>query len=363
MEVRVVEGIVAGTAAIGRFGSLVLRSAAWADRILDGKRVLAISLLAILVLLAPLFDRGGPGGVVSGVSLVLFVDVLLLLALARVDAFRDESGFQAKLVARTVGEGWQAVSDWATRLLQAPAGQKAIDGAKPVFFCGLVTAASASVAAAFDVDDDTVSTIQCAGLAALSFGAIVYGWGSWMLDKRARATGLTLDATTTAVANQSVQGLPLIVDCRDPSAVGLVAGRVSHPLVRALLVELSKPWPRPYYNDERECQDRLAKRLRLSIPEANPRRERWIGERQRADLLLGDEKAGVLIELKADASTGAMDRLIGQAWKYLDVWKGRGPMLLVLCRIDPEQTAERLQREVDRMRREGHAVLAVFAMP
>jgi hypothetical protein len=165
------------------------------------------------------------------------------------------------------------------------------------------------------------------------------------------------------VANQSVQGLPLIVDCRDPNAVGVIAGRVSHPLVRALLVELSKPWPRPYYNDERECQDRLAKRLRLSIPEANPRTERWIGERQRADLLLGDETAGVLVELKADASTSAMDRLIGQAWKYLDVWKGRGPMLLVLCRIDPGQATDRLQREVERMRREGHAVLAVFAMP
>jgi hypothetical protein len=80
-------------------------------------------------------------------------------------------------------------------------------------------------------------------------------------------------------------------------------------------------------------------------------------------LLLGDEQAGVLIELKAHANTTKLDDLVGKAWKYLHVWRGRGPVLLILCRTERDVAEARLQREVDRMRREGHAVLAVLAMP
>ena len=98
------------------------------------------------------------------------------------------------------------------------------------------------------------------------------------------------------------------------------------------------------------------------MPEANPRTERWIGERERADLLLGDDQAGVLVELKARASTTMIRDLVGQAWTYLRVWRGRGPMLLVLFKTDPEMAA-RLQPDLALMRKEGHAVLTVFAAP
>jgi hypothetical protein len=59
----------------------------------------------------------------------------------------------------------------------------------------------------------------------------------------------------------------------------------------------------------------------------------------------------------------AFDRLVGQARKYLHLWKGRGPMIIVLCRTDPAGIASRLQREIESMRRDGYAVVAVFAMP
>jgi hypothetical protein len=84
----------------------------------------------------------------------------------------------------------------------------------------------------------------------------------------------------------------------------------------------------------------------------------------RRDLLLGDERAGVLVELKIRASeASAFDRLVGQARKYLHLWKGRGPMISVLCKTDPAGIASRLQREIESMRRDGYAVVAVFAMP
>lgn len=362
-KTRAIGGLVAGTVAAGRFASFVLRCAAGADRFLHGKRAISLGGAACLVLVAPVVEPALGSGIASVVSLALFIGILALLGLARIDAFRDDTGFHASLVVRTIVEGFKSVGDWTTRLWQAPWGQKGIDGAKPILFGGLLTAASASIAAACGVDDDIVIAMQWSGLSALLAGGLVYCLGWWTLRRRARATGLSVDTANATVAKQVVQTLPFVVDCRDPSSADAVAKHSEHPLVRALLVELAKPWPRPHYDDERECQDRLAKRLRLAMPEANPRTERWIGERQRADLLLGDDKAGVLIELKARANSTTIDRLIGQAWKYLDVWKGRGPMLLIVCRTDPQDAAPRLQREIERMRREGHAVLAVFAMP
>jgi len=362
-ETRAREGFVAGTVAAGRSASFVLHCAARTDRFLQGKRATAVASVAVLVLAAPLIDQAFGCGVVSVVSLVLFVVLLVLLGLARIDAFRDDSGFRAALVGRTISEAIGSLLDWGKRLWSAPPGQKGIDGAKPLLFGGLIASASASLAAAVGADDIVVSWMQWSGGTALTVGVLGSAWGWWMLRRRTAGTGLTVHATNANVVNQAVQAMPLVVDCRDEASLNEVAQRVDHPLVRALLVELGKPWPRPHYDDERECQDRLAKRLRLAMPEANPRTERWIGERQRADLLLGDDKAGVLIELKARANSTTIDRLIGQAWKYLDVWKDRGPMLLIVCRTDPQDAAPRLQREIERMRREGHAVLAVFAMP
>lgn len=362
MKTRAVQGAVAGALALGRFASLVLRCAAWVDQFLGGKRAPVIAIVSVFVLVAPWADRQLGAVVVSWVALAVFIMMWVLMALARIDALRDETGFHFSLLRRTLGEAWQSVGGWAARIAQASGGQKAMDLAKPVLFGGLVVAASASVAAAAGLEDDYVTAMQSWGAGALVVGLAIYLWGLSKLRKTANATGLTMDANSAPAAKQAVQAMPLVIDCRDSAAVANAASRSGHPLVAALLLELAKPWPRPYYGDEREYQDRLLKRLRVSMPEANPRTERWIGERERADMLLGDEAAGLLIEIKANATTKTMRDLVGQAWAYLRVWRGRGPMLLVLCKTEAE-VATRLQEDLALMRREGHAVLAVLAAP
>jgi hypothetical protein len=314
------------------------------------------------VLVAPWIDREIQCHVLPGLSLVAFVGLVTLFAIARLDAFRDETGWHWRLVSRTFREGRLAVWAWVERIWRASGAQKSIDVGKPVFFAGLLVGASANVGAAAGVDDEIVTILSVVGVALLSSGvlALASGWG-W-LRRVGTLTGRTIHASDVSTVVNAVIELPLVLDCRDSSAVTAAANHAGHPLVAALLLELVRPWPRPYYNDEREYQDRLLKRLLMSMPEANPRSEKWIGEQERADMLLGDNNGGLLIEMKIRASTSAIDRLIGQARRYLDVWKGRGPMLLVLFKTGPEVTT-RLKAELALMRQQGYAVLAVLAAP
>jgi hypothetical protein len=354
--------MVAGAVAMGKFGSFVLHGAVWVDRILARKRTWMLALVSVSVLAAPWIDRQLEWHVLPGLSLVAFVGLLTLFALARLDAFRDETGWHWRLVKRTFREARLAVWAWLERIWRATGAQKSIDFGKPVFMTGLLVGASANVGAAVGVDDEIVTILSVVGIALLSSAvlALASGWG-W-LRRVGSLTGRTIHASDVPTVVNAVRNLPLVLDCRNSSDVATAANHSSHPLVAALLFELMKPWPRPYYNDEREYQDRLLKRLLMSMPEANPRTERWIGEQERADMVLGDDNGGLLIEMKIRANTSTIDRLIGQAWKSLRVWRGRGPMLLVLCKTGPEVTS-RLEADLSVMRQQGHAVLAVLAAP
>jgi hypothetical protein len=65
--------------------------------------------VCVVVLAAPLIDRWLETGWLAPLSLVAFVVGVVLLTLARLDAFRDESGWHWRLVERTLGDVWVGV--------------------------------------------------------------------------------------------------------------------------------------------------------------------------------------------------------------------------------------------------------------
>ena len=96
--------------------------------------------------------------------------------------------------------------------------------------------------------------------------------------------------------------------------------------------------------------------------ESNPRKEKSIGESERIDLLLGDQRSGAAIEMKVRLKAGGIRNLHGQALYYAQAFKGRGPLLLVLCRTSPEIRLQ-LSQLVATLRGQGFGVLAVLAAP
>lgn len=102
------------------------------------------------------------------------------------------------------------------------------------------------------------------------------------------------------------------------------------------------------------------------MPDADVRKEVWIGNKSRVDIAIGDSKArierGILVEMKANLSTSEANRLLGQTWTYLGLWRGKGPLVLVLCRTGAEYAGP-IRAFVDEMRNGGHAVVALLAAP
>lgn len=92
-----------------------------------------------------------------------------------------------------------------------------------------------------------------------------------------------------------------------------------------------------YY--EYEYKDRLYRYLRKHLPSANieleyPIGRNNLGSRGRADIVVNET---ILIEMKRDSSAGAIQRAKGQVLQYSEIWKDKGPVILLLCDYDYEQ--------------------------
>ena len=90
---------------------------------------------------------------------------------------------------------------------------------------------------------------------------------------------------------------------------------------------------------EYEYQDRLYRHLCKHLPYASiemefPIGENYLGSRGRADIVINDT---ILIELKRDTSAGAIQRAKGQISQYSEIWKEKGPVILLLCDYEFEQ--------------------------
>jgi hypothetical protein len=264
-------------------------------------------------------------------------------------------------VLRIVHEAWDAITETACRIFgKSPLGQNGVDVGKPLAEVGLFFAASSNVVEL--IDRDAGGHVRAFGFVTLVVGLLLWGSGRRSLRQRGRAAGVVVtDARATAAVHEAIRGLPPVLDCNDRQAVAAEAARATHPLIGRLLHELATWRPRAWYDDEREYHEKLFALLKRQIPEASPLYEEWIRSTQesgRVDIILST----MLIEIKAHPNASAVDRLIGQAWKYLRIWQQRGPLVLVLCRTDP-QFAPRLRDDVLIMRQNGYAVLAVLAAP
>ncbi len=351
---RVAEGVGGAAAAAG---SSVLSGAGALDRILHGRRRYVVALTALLVLVAPWLDD--PTDSTFGTaSVALFGALLLVLLLARVDGLRDERGWRLELLQRALTDAWDATTEFLQRMFEAPLGRKAMDAGVLLVQLGLFTAASANLLA-WVVDADTASDLRYLGIASILLGGVAWWWGRQHLRAAGRMNGLAVAPGGQHAVEEAVRLLPELVDCADAENVKRIASHVQHPLVARVLAELADWRPRAYYDDEREYQDKLIALLKRKLPESEPAPEVQIGPTDRVDILLA---GSVLIEMKANLTGTGLDRMAGQALSYLTTWRGRGPLLLVLCRTEARYV-DTLAQRVREMRQLGHSVTAVLAAP
>lgn len=346
-------------------GSGLLTISGRLDRFLSGRRLQILGFLSLFVVVAPLI--GGPW--FGALSLALFLLFLCVLAVARLDSFRDDRGtWRIELVSRTMMEVAEAATEAGRRLVAAKRDETFVAVGEGFVFLALLVGAFANVVALFDLADSYEMTL-CA-FVALTMGSVLWVIGRRNLSRAGKALGVVL-ATPDAVgyAHAAVLSLPPVLDCRDTDAVQRAAQRANHPVVSSMLEELASWRPRCRYDDEREYHEKLFSLMRRRLPTADLKSEYTIlpgREGGRVDMIFGDGhreiRQGILVEMKASPNGVEVDRLVGQSWKYLGIWQGRGPLVLVLCKTG-DDCVDRVRGQVEMMRRSGHAVVAILAAP
>jgi hypothetical protein len=124
----------------------------------------------------------------------------------------------------------------------------------------------------------------------------------------------------------------LVFDAKHKGHVQLIVTNSKSTLFSDFINSLEK-WQPENCHYEYEFQDKLYRHLRKTMPEAvveteKPIGDRSLGNRGRADVVVNDT---ILIEMKRDTSAGAVQRAKGQIMQYSQIWKDKGPVVLLLC--------------------------------
>ena len=79
-------------------------------------------------------------------------------------------------------------------------------------------------------------------------------------------------------------------------------------------------------------------------------------QKLRADLVIDDT---ILIEIKHHPNSATLQKAKGQVEDYLNIWKGRGPVILLLCHADFELTKRSLEQFISDQNKLNKVIFAL----
>lgn len=366
---------VRGTQQIGSLGEKFLVMADDIDAALYGKRAAAITISALFTVLATIFEaHENRAPFMTTIMTALFSLFLFLLLVARIGSFRnDEGNWSFAIVADRLRSAGKSFGEGFSAFWEMTGGQRATAIGKTLIGVSLVGLAlrnivvllvilaeelfEASIGTAKSLDE----AMMTAGIYALLAGFGLWAWG-WQSSRSAgKELQLVPDEAGRERLVAATKEMPLIIDCADKDKALQWANRTKDPVLKAVIEVLVRWQPRGA-ESEADYQASLHRKLRRDLPGANPERERPIGARAtgnrgRADLVVSDS---VLIEMKKGLTTSSAQRALGQIQMYLSAWN-RGPVMLVLCEVDPASAQQFLVKEIDNLRKRQEPVMMVFA--
>ena len=367
---------VRGTQQIGSLGEKFLAMADDIDVALYGKRAIAITVGAFLTVAATVFDayNNPRAPFMTTIMTALFSFLLFFLVVARIGSFRDDEGkWSFDVVADRLRSAGKSFGESFSAFWEMAGGQRAAAVGKMLVGISLVGLALRNIVVLlviiaeeiFEVSIGTAKSLDesmmTAGMYAILAGLALWLWG-W---QSTRSSGKELQLVPTEAGRErlvaAAKEMPLIIDCADKAKALELADRTKDPVLKAIIKVLVSWQPRGA-ESEADYQASLHRKLRRELPATNPERERPIGARAtgnrgRADLVVSDS---VLIEMKKGLTTSSAQRALGQIQMYLSAWN-RGPVMLVVCEVDPAMAQQFLVKEIENLRKRQEPVMMVFA--
>jgi hypothetical protein len=152
-----------------------------------------------------------------------------------------------------------------------------------------------------------------------------------------------------------------VVSLSDDIKMGTILSKCNSPLLYDFIKSI-KTWnPNSKYY---ECsyQDRLFKHLLKNLPSSEIALEYPLkdisnnNQKLRADLVIDDT---ILIEIKHHPNSATLQKAKGQVEDYLNIWKGKGPVILLLCHADFELTKRSLEQFISDQNKLNKVIFAL----
>lgn len=353
-----------------------LRVAGRVDALLASKRGVYLTVAALLFLAAPLVEAAFNAlsadyavWFLSPLAGVVFLSLLAVMAIARVDAWRDDDGFSLGLLGAQLRLAAEGSQEYVASLVRPGAvGDRRCQLGVGLFGVGAISSALLAlvsyVPTALGYEAAALGIARWVAGGVLLLGVAIFRWGYSAWKNASADSGASTSSDHASLAGSAMGQLPVLIDCGQQVAGATLereralVDACPHAQVRQLVSAISC-WKPARYRYESEYQTRLAWHLKRSLKarvesEAHIKNSRETG---RVDLKVQN----LLIEVKRDLKGTEADRTVGQLEKYLRIWGDRGPILLVLCSTNPEVARVKLVPALENMRRKGFPVVAMLA--
>ena len=344
------------------------RAASWLDSIMEGRRLLVLGVLGVLVWCADAARTIDPWG--PDVTRLVYVPLLLcysafvyLLLLARLWWVRDDDGswnwpaFRRRFLSAVANVrrsflaaefSWENLLSELAQALSATGFGILVLGTPIEALLSMLAGATGSTARA----STSLTTPQMIG-----FGTVAAGAFSWLLSRRRKSAAtrsFEIGAQQLAVRTD----LPLVIDLFDAAVTRMPLPQEIHRVLDTLAA-----WKPRAMDWEEDYEASLKRFLVKRLPGVKVDRQRQIDPAQGkrggiVDVVVDDILA---IEIKKELRTsGESDRAVAQVWKYAEVWK-RGPLFVLLCETRPGFAHSPIIRRIGELRGKGCPILVIAA--
>ena len=334
----------------GRALLAVAAAASWFDATTYGRRQKIVAALAIALVVTQIWTAVSDSATVeSAVGTVLMV-VLLAYAIARVQDFRDEDRRFTMRVA--LGNLW-ALARFLTRRDPSQADEEPPPGRRLARIClslGVSLLATRSLLVLLGgtwrwvSGDKTPLLNDLTDIALIAWIPFLYAIYVFTAEWRRRLFGTGDDErgpgpepkASREILSTDVQRLPHALDLVGPNASGVAAvDAIQDPVLRKLVTALPR-WRPGQSRYEAEYQAALGRFLRRhlrghTIEEQFPLKDLDQDSRPRRRRIDFVIDGTIALELKPRlerADTG--QRAVGQVREYAEMWRERGPVLLLI---------------------------------
>jgi len=362
------------------------------DRALYGRRMKLFLWGCLLVLIAsPIFDSllGVDNDRLTYYSTLLFTIFILLMLLAFIGSWRDDSGNWSIARAKSrLNTYYESIKDTIQTTRTTSQSENIFTIGQILFIGSIIWKALQNISVFIRKPIEAFAHSRLTSLRhfeqftnqyywlpmIIGFGILLYlGYKDPEILKRLQIAirqffGWKNNSQTkyssVIAKTENIRTKDFVLNAGSDQQINtLIAG--SQSVLFCDFLRALQSWSPKAHRSEYMFTDKLYRHLRKMLPEATVELEFPIGDiengnKGRADIVVNET---ILIEMKRGSNAGQIQRAKGQISQYSEIWSNRGPVILLLCDFDYEHAKTAFSSTMADLSKLQRPVFTIVAKP